>query len=172
MPTQAPRAARLWICMSWCQLIPCSGIESSVCVFPLYPTSHCRRAVILVGLHGSRRWQWEPLGSSSTAPFGEAFPFFIRKPSLVKSEVSGRIVLFSGRCVFPRPDQFRSQKRLGAWQAWLLAGTTRRWGCCLPGLPPLLSQRGRMSHSAENYTHRKEENDCQRCQRDHFQLFK
>lgn len=134
MPTQAPRAARLWICISWHQLIPCSGIESSVRVFPVYPTSHCLRALILVGLHGSPRWEWEPLGSSSMAPFGEAFLFFIRKPSLVKSEVSGRIVWFSRHCVFPWPNQFRSQKRLGAWQAWLLAGTPCRWRCSLRGL--------------------------------------
>lgn len=39
---------------------------------------------------------------------------FICKPSLVKSEALQRMVLFSRRCVFPQPNQFRSHKRLGA----------------------------------------------------------
>ena len=117
MLTQAPRAARLWICISWHQLIPCSGIKGSVRVFP--PLSrlpgHARRAVTLAGLQGSWGREWAHLASSAMASSAEAFPFLFVNLRLWNQRCYRGWFCFQG-AVFPWPNQFWSHKRLGVWQ--------------------------------------------------------
>lgn len=141
MPTQAPRAPGYEYVYHGTNWYPAPVSKVLYVCF-----LHCPASQVTLG--GRSPWQdcrGAGEGVDALSIFSHGFlcgciSVFICKPSLVKSEVLQRMVLFSRRCVFLRPNQFQSPKRLGAWQHDSRQ-TQPAGGCCPPGDRCLWSHR-------------------------------
>ena len=143
MPTQAPRAARLWICISWHQLIPCSSIKGSVRVFPLLSClpGHARRAATLAGWQGSWEREWAPLASSAMASSAEAFPFLFVNLRLWNQRRYRGWFCFQGAVFFR--NQISSDLTRGWARDSLTPGRhSLQVRCCPPGTTAFAPTKG------------------------------